>query len=76
MEARYPPTPIPVRFFIIFYPVFVTALATLFSDRAWLWAIAAICGLAWIGAVTIFLGNMFRREGYLAAMDDLTNGEN
>ena len=73
MEARYPPVPIPVRAFILLYPVFVTALLALFYDRLWLWIIAAICGVAWIGAVALFLANSFRREGYMAAMDDLTN---
>ena len=66
----------PVGVFIVLYPVFVTALMVLFSDRAWLWIVAALCGVAWIGAVTMFLANMFRREGYLAAIDDLTDGEN
>ena len=72
MEERYPLTPIAVRIFILLYPVFMTALMALFSDRAWLWAVAAICGVAWIGAVSVFLANMFRREGYSTAIEDLT----
>jgi uncharacterized membrane protein len=75
MEARYPPAPIFVRFFIVLYPVFLTALMVLLSNNAWLWALAAICGIAWFGAVSVFLANAFRREGYLAAMDDLTGGD-
>lgn len=72
MEARYPPMAMPVRAFILLYPVFVTALLALFSNSLGLWVMAGICGVAWIGAVALFLANTFRREGYMAAIDDLT----
>lgn len=73
MEARYPPVPAPVRAFLLLYPVFVTALLVLFSGQLWLWLIAGICGVAWIGAGAVFLANTFRREGYMAAIDDLSD---
>jgi hypothetical protein len=55
------------------YPVGMMALAAWFSDRAWLWAVAIIVGLAWFSAVCVFLATTLRREGYQAAIDDLTN---
>jgi F0F1-type ATP synthase assembly protein I len=55
---------------MLLYPVVVIVLAIVLSGWAWLWAIAALCGLAWIGAVSVFLATTFRREGYQAAIDD------
>ena len=72
-SERYPAAPLWVRGYMTLYPVAVIALATWFSDRSWLWAVAVLCGLAWIGAVSVFLATTFRRDGYQAAIDDLTN---
>lgn len=72
LEDRYPATPSWVRLFMALYPVGIVALAVWFPQRSWLWVAAIICGLAWIGAVSVFLATTFRREGYQAAIDDLT----
>lgn len=70
-SERYPATPLWVRAYMLLYPVSVMALAVIVSGWPWLRAVALLCGLAWIGAVSVFLATTFRREGYQTAIDDL-----
>jgi F0F1-type ATP synthase assembly protein I len=58
---------------MLLYPVAIVIMAVLLSGYRWLWIIAVICGFAWLGAICVFLSNVFRREGYQAALDDLKN---
>ena len=72
-SEKYPATPAGVRLFIVLYPVIMVTVAAMFPQRSWLWAVAIIFVLAWIGAVSVFLATTFLRKGYQAAIDDLTN---
>jgi len=75
MDTRFPPTPLGVRWFMILYPVAMVLASGWFSGRHWFLAIAAFCALAWFGATCVFFANKLHREGYQAAMDDLSKGQ-
>jgi hypothetical protein len=60
---------------MILYSVAMVLAAGWFSGRPWFLAIAAFCGLAWFGAICLFLANQLHREGYQAAIDDLSKGQ-
>jgi hypothetical protein len=57
---------------MVIYPIAMIILATWFEERAWFWWVAALCALAWVGAILTFLANQLHREGYQAAIDDMT----
>lgn len=70
IDERYPRTPAIIRAYIYIYPIAVAALATWFRDRDWIWVAVIVCGLAWVAALAVFIGNALRREGYEAAIAD------
>ena len=71
LDARFPPTPKEVRYFMAAYPLIVLGGAGWFRESEWFWWVAAFCAIGWMSAVWQFLANTHRREGYEAALKDL-----
>lgn len=70
MDDRYPRTPASVRVYIYLYPILMAVLSTWLPNRGWVWIASILTGLAWFGAICIFIANALRREGYQAAFED------
>ena len=70
-SERYPSTPTGVRLFMLLYPLIVGFLSYWLPNHFWALVVAAMLGLAWFGAASVFVATTLRREGYQAAIDDL-----